>query len=65
MSPNRVEANFSSMFNIEKALGQAHQTSRVLLARLEAGMDSRFSFPVGLFPPLSQAALARRTPVGP
>src|SRR5436305_9991285 len=31
-------------------------------ARLEARMDSLFSFPVGLFHPLQHAGLARRTP---
>jgi len=32
-------------------------------ARLEARMDSLFSFPVGLFHPLQHAGLSRRTPV--
>src|SRR5262245_59692155 len=32
-------------------------------ARLEARMDSLFSFPVGLFRPLQHAGLSRRTPV--
>src|SRR5260370_30920252 len=31
-------------------------------ARLEAGMDSLFSFPVGLFHPLQHAPLSRRSP---
>src|SRR6476620_10638643 len=31
-------------------------------ARLEARMDSLFSFPVGLFHPLQHAGLSRRTP---
>jgi hypothetical protein len=31
-------------------------------ARLEAGMDSLFSFPVGLFHPLQHAGLSRRSP---
>src|SRR6266700_7270010 len=33
-------------------------------ARLEAGMDSLFSFPVGLFHPLQHAGLSRRTSSG-
>src|SRR5207245_2182872 len=33
-------------------------------ARLEARMESLFSFPVGLFHPLQHAGLSRRTPVG-
>src|SRR6266496_6735941 len=33
-------------------------------ARLEARMDSLFSFPVGLFHPLQHAGLARRSPSG-
>jgi hypothetical protein len=33
-------------------------------ARLEARMDSLFSFPVGLFHPLQHAGLSRRTPSG-
>src|SRR5215469_4421731 len=32
-------------------------------ARIEARMDSLFSFPVGLFHPLQHAGLSRRTPV--
>src|SRR6266566_4565691 len=32
-------------------------------ARLEARMESLFSFPVGLFHPLQHAGLSRRTPV--
>src|SRR5260370_41570808 len=31
-------------------------------ARLEAGMDSLFSFPVGLFHPRQHAGLSRRSP---
>jgi hypothetical protein len=31
-------------------------------ARLEARMESLFSFPVGLFHPLQHAGLSRRTP---
>src|ERR1700674_98863 len=33
-------------------------------ARLEARMDSLFSFPVGLFHPLQHAGLSRRSPSG-
>src|SRR5207245_685439 len=33
-------------------------------ARLEARMESLFSFPVGLFHPLQHAGLSRRTPSG-
>ena len=37
----------------------------VIPARLEARMDSLFSFPIGLFHRLQHAGVARRIPSGP